>query len=79
MAVYIIFGGIGEPNNNKIILSIFSGGSNLLKFLKKSVIQKIKLPKNAQEMGVEAGQIRIPHEILMKNSYFPASVYFCPG
>ena len=36
----------------------------------------MKLSKNAQEMGVEAGQIRIPHEILMKNSYFPASVYF---
>ena len=30
-------------------------------------------------MGVEASQIRILHKILMKNSYVPASVYFCPG
>ena len=35
--------------------------------------------ENAQEMGAEASQIRILHKILMRNSYVPASVYFCPG
>ena len=30
-------------------------------------------------MGVEASQIRFLRKILMKNSYNPALVYFCPG
>ena len=38
-----------------------------------------EISKNAQEMGVEASQIRILHKILIRNSYIPASVYFCPG
>ena len=37
------------------------------------------LSQFAQEMAVEACEIWILHEILIKNKYFPASVYFCPG
>ncbi len=75
MTVYIIFGGTGEPNSKIKYLFYFRRGVKFAQFFEKSVIQKIKFIKNAQEMGVEAGQIRIPHEILMKNSYFPASIF----
>ena len=39
----------------------------------------MELSQFAKEMAVEACEIWILHEILMKNKYFPASVYFCPG
>ena len=39
----------------------------------------MELSQFAQEMAVEACEIWILHEILMKNKYLPASVYFCPG
>ena len=39
----------------------------------------MELSQFAQEMAVEACEIRILHKILMKKKYFPASVYFCPG
>ena len=39
----------------------------------------MELSQFAQEMAVEACEIRILHKILIKNKYLSASVYFCPG
>ena len=39
----------------------------------------MELSQFAQEMAVEACEIRILHKILIKNKYLSASLYFCPG